>query len=179
MLFTELLEKVNTLSDLDRRGWALRGVEDPESVMDHSFKVAFLALLLGDELGEVDKGRLLSLALVHDIGEAEAGDITPLDGIPEEEKMRMERAAFEDMFASGHPNVMALWDELEEGKTQEAQMVKQIDKLDMAFMALQYENQGHDPRALDEFWEDAKRKVKHPVLKKILEEMEGVRGRGI
>lgn len=69
---TELLGK---LKDLKRSGWIMKKVSAPESVADHSWGVALLAVLLTPE--GLDRHKCLQLAIVHDLQETIVGDITP------------------------------------------------------------------------------------------------------
>jgi putative hydrolase of HD superfamily len=51
-------------------------------VAEHSFFVALLCLFLTDSyFPEADASKLVRMALLHDVGEARAGDITPHDGV--------------------------------------------------------------------------------------------------
>lgn len=50
------------------------GAGRPESVADHSWRAALMALTLEDRLGDVDCDRLIRLLLVHDLAEALTGD---------------------------------------------------------------------------------------------------------
>ena len=86
----------NRLKQLYRKGWLERGLapERCESVAEHSFAVALLALLLADACHPaLDRDRLLRMALLHDFGEIHAGDLTPGDGVPKAEKRRREAAS--------------------------------------------------------------------------------------
>ena len=61
----------NRLKAVPRLGWALRGVATPESVAEHTIGVGFVALALAEEIAEpVDRGKLLTIALIHDLAEA-------------------------------------------------------------------------------------------------------------
>jgi len=78
-----LAKQVQRLKRLLRQGWLDRGVPpaDTESVADHSLGVALLAWMAALEAqaagADLDPGRVLALALVHDLPEAEIGDWTP------------------------------------------------------------------------------------------------------
>ena len=95
---------------------------------------------------------MLELCLVHDLPEAEVGDITPHDGVPKAEKHRREAAAAERLFADA-PGLLARWLEYAEQQTPEARWVRQLDKLDMALQAAVYARQGADT---NEFLESAR-----------------------
>jgi len=69
----ELLHEVGHLSRTARSGYAL--LRQPgQSVAAHSFRVAFIALVLADQ-GEVDLARVLTMCLVHDLPEARTTDL--------------------------------------------------------------------------------------------------------
>src|SRR2546430_16075388 len=61
-----------------RKGWQKRVEGRVESVADHSFAVALLALHEGERRGH-DLEKILKLALIHDLEEAIIGDLTPMD----------------------------------------------------------------------------------------------------
>ena len=74
----ELMGFVGKLKELERTGWAMRGVKRPESVADHSFGTAILSMILAKDEG-LDVGKAAMMALVHDLPEAVVGDIVPSD----------------------------------------------------------------------------------------------------
>jgi putative hydrolase of HD superfamily len=129
------------LKRLPRAGWLRVGVEAPESVAAHSWGVAYLVLLLCPP--DVDRGRALALAVLHDVGEARVGDITPHDGVDRAEKRRAEEAALVSLV---DPALVALWREYEDGSSPEGRFVKACDKLDMALQAQLYATEGKDTR---------------------------------
>lgn len=137
----ELLREALALKALDRAGWKRKGIVAPESVADHSYGVALAALVLAPP--ELDRARLVAMALVHDLAEVRIGDITPHDGVPREEKKRREAEAAAALFAD-HPALAALWEEAERGETPEAKYLKQLDRLDMALQAEAYADLGFD-----------------------------------
>jgi putative hydrolase of HD superfamily len=117
------------------------GVERPESVAAHSWGVALLVLLRAPP--ELDRGKLLAMAVLHDLAEVRVGDLTPADGVPKDEKHRREREAMVALL--GHrPELLALWDEAEAGVTPEARFLKRMDRADMGMQAEHYAAAGHD-----------------------------------
>uniref|UniRef100_A0ABI7XGV5 HD domain containing 2 n=1 Tax=Felis catus TaxID=9685 RepID=A0ABI7XGV5_FELCA len=74
-----------------RTGWVYRNVQSPESVSDHMYRMAIMALVTKDE--HLNKDRCIRLALVHDMAECIVGDIAPADNIPKEEKHRREEVS--------------------------------------------------------------------------------------
>ena len=147
----EFLMDVNSLEGVDRAGFAMRGVEDPECVAAHTAGVAAAALLVADRLDEpVDRARILTMAVLHDLGEAKVGDI-PLVTKTEEDDLR-EAAAADEMVEGLSPGFADALREYREQATVEARVVKAADKLQMMAKVLAYqaESRGH----LDVFWEN-------------------------
>ena len=159
--------ELNHLKQTYRQGWLRGGVppERCESVAEHSFAVALLALLIADaHFSELDRDRVVRLALVHDLGEVYAGDLTPHDGVSAEEKhCREDRSIRQiaDKLPHGDEYV-ALWQEYEEQATREARLVRQIDRLEMGLQALVYERQGLAD--LSEFFDTVDRALSIPEL---------------
>lgn len=88
-----LLNLINFLGrfkDLKRSGWLARKVSSPESDAEHSFSLAFQALLLTPSY--LDRCRCIELALAHDIAEVYSGDMLPGE-INAAEKHQKEREA--------------------------------------------------------------------------------------
>lgn len=171
----EALAQMGALKTLARAGWRRRGIADGESVADHVYRAALLALVLEDRLGAgVDVDRLARLLLVHDLAESDpsVGDLTPFCGIGPEEKRRRERAAIERLAATipEWRSLLPLWREYDEALTPEACLAHELDALEMALQSREYEPlTGLD---LSEFRESARAKVRHPALRAILEALD-------
>src|SRR5689334_18039393 len=71
---------VGRLKTVARQGWVDRGVAEPESVADHTYRAVMLAWTLGAAAG-LDTNRLIKLLLVHDLAEASVGDATPYESL--------------------------------------------------------------------------------------------------
>ncbi len=68
-----LFLKIEVLKKIKRTGWMLKGIKNVKSVAEHSYRVAMLALLLGEKFN-LDKFKLVKMSLIHDLGEALVGD---------------------------------------------------------------------------------------------------------
>jgi putative hydrolase of HD superfamily len=151
-----LYNRLLALKHLPRTGWLQRGVLKTESVAEHTFGVAALALLVGDQIPDLDRGRLLTLALLHDMAEALMGDL-PVGArrfFGAQAKQDAEYRAMDELVGDS-PNAeeyLALWKEYSERESREARLIKQLDRLEMLLQALAYERAGH--RGMAEFWED-------------------------
>lgn len=163
----------NQLKLLYRQGWLKRGIppEQCESVAEHTLGVAVLALwLLDQHYPHLDRDKVLRMALLHDFGEIYAGDITPADGVLAQEKQSLEAAAVRSIFADlpAGADYVACWEEYEAGETPEARLVRQVDRLEMAFQAGIYRREGL--ATPEEFFQSARAAVDEPVLLELLAE---------
>jgi putative hydrolase of HD superfamily len=70
------LIEVHKLKETPRTGWVLMKVKNPETIAEHIFQTAFLAWLLVREKG-LNVGKIIKIALSHDLCEVYAGDKTP------------------------------------------------------------------------------------------------------
>jgi putative hydrolase of HD superfamily len=165
------------LKSIDRAGWRRCGIERVacESVADHTFGVALLALLLPlDEIaGEhrLDRDRCVALALVHDLAESIVGDITPHDGVEAADKHAREHDAIRQLAAAlGDEQILTLWEEFEAALTPEARLVRDLDVIEMAIQAKSYEQRGLlTPAQAAGFVESASRRIATTAGKQILQ----------
>ncbi|MBI5547382.1 MAG: HD domain-containing protein [Deltaproteobacteria bacterium] len=139
-----------------------KGVPGPETVASHSWGVAWLVLALAPP--ELDRGRALAYATVHDVAEVRVGDLTPADRVPAEEKSRRERTAMAAMDSElGSPRLLSLWDRYEAQADREARFVRELDRLDMALQALAYHEAGSP--GMEEFLDSADAAIRDPTLR--------------
>jgi len=166
--------EISHLKQLYRQGWLQRGIpqEQCESVAEHSFGVAVLALMLAEVINpDLDPLKVFRMALIHDFGEIYAGDFTPGDKIPPGKKYHLERESISQVFGKlpRGDEYIQLWDEFEAGGTPEAQFIQQIDKLEMVLQASVYEHQGWDN--LNEFFDCSRHRITSPEIKVLLESL--------
>lgn len=168
----------NHLKQLYRQGWLRVGLsrERCESVAEHSFGMALLCLFLADSyFPQADASKVVRIALLHDLGEAYAGDITPHDAVSKEEKLQREREAVERILGKlpRGAEYLALWEEYEHGTSFEARLVRQVDRLEMGLQATIYEHQGAGD--LSQFFASVHKALETPELKAVLAELEKLR----
>jgi putative hydrolase of HD superfamily len=170
------------LKQLYRQGWLQRGIpaERCESVAEHSFGVALLALFLAEAaFPDLDTYKVMRMALLHDFGEIYAGDITPADGVRREKKRELEQQAVQRVLGKLPDGAayIALWEEYERGDTPEARFVRQIDRLEMVLQASVYEHQ--NLANLAEFFESVRPVLATSPLQTILQSLEALRRLGM
>lgn len=171
----EFLTKIGKSKKILRHGWVREKIKDPESVAEHSFRLSVLAMVLADQLG-VDKEKLIKMALLHDIGEVITGDIVwsrggIIDIKKRAEKEELEKKGIEKVFkiiGKSH-EYLRLFEEMIERVSLEAKVFWEIDKLEMAIQALEYERDQN--RKLDEFFINADLQIYSSSLRKMLGEI--------
>lgn len=114
-----------------RRAWShLVRDRDVANLAEHTFRVAWLAMLIAKKEGVEDLGKVAKMALVHDICESRTGDVEYVQRLYVK---RDEDTAIVDMFAGTDfgEEFVALWREAEAKESIEAKCVKDADWLDV------------------------------------------------
>lgn len=110
-----------------------------ESVAEHSWRLSLMAIMIEKHLSKpIDLEKLLKMTIIHDLVEAEVGDIPAFDTMNDEQKRNMkhknEIMAIEkirDMLGNTLGNdIYELWMEFEEKETYEAKVANGLDKLE-------------------------------------------------
>lgn len=154
------------LKRLKRRGWAMRGIPEPESVAEHSYAVSLLSFAQAEKMG-IDSSKCLRLAIVHDLQESISNDITPHDNISLIEKSQIEEKSMKEISMKLKSNMFYnLWIEYEENRTKEAKLVHDMDKIEMLYQALDYER-SYPEKDLSEFFDYVKDRLQLEESKKI------------
>lgn len=108
-----------------------------ESVAEHTWMASLLAILLAHELPkDLDQLRLIKMVIIHDLAEATVGDIPTFEvSDRQNDKYVNEERAMKEMAArlpqESADELLALWREMEDCQTTEAQIVRAIDKLEV------------------------------------------------
>src|SRR3989338_2226951 len=97
----EFFQNAGKLKNIKRTGWKLMGIKNPESVAEHSFRLAVMAFALAPRFG-LDAEKCAVLALIHDLPEALAGD-TPHSGAPGKRQIASENRAMKKMLSKLEP----------------------------------------------------------------------------
>ncbi len=172
----ELLEfarLIGKLKKIPRSGWLKKvGVNNPESVAEHVFRQSILCMIVGDML-KLNTEKMIRMALLDDLHEAIIGDLMP------EEQTKVGEKEYRNQEISGTRKLLSfiskelvdeyfdIWNELHQLKSEEAKIVRQLDKIEMVIQSLEYEEEGHDKKKLDEFWVDTEKRITDKELIKL------------
>jgi putative hydrolase of HD superfamily len=142
----DFLHEMGQLKRLPRAGWQFAGIPNPESVAEHSFRVAIVGIALASVAG-ADVGRTAALCILHDSPESRIGDV-PAVGRAYVTTASPEAVSVHQ--TSGMPDELAtVFQELvrayEAEESIEARLAHDADKLETLLQAREYEAQGsHD-----------------------------------
>lgn len=103
-----------------------------ESVAEHSWRLALMAYLIGDEFPEADMDRVIRMCLLHDMGEAVTGDIPCFEKTDRDEAVEDQAVArlLEELPRRQRRDVELLFQEMREQQTVEAKLYRALDKLE-------------------------------------------------
>ncbi len=195
----DFLIEVGKLKKLKRRGIMFYGVKDPETVADHTFRMAIMTWLLGEKKG-FDVRKMLKIVLVHDLCEVYAGDITPYDGVlPEDEeekakfvrkwvrlsqakklekyrkKLKLEKESIEKLVRNLPEDlkkeILSLWYEYERRFSPEGIFIHQIDRVENLLEAFECFKRDKDFPTRP-WWEHVEEVVDDPILLEFIREIE-------
>jgi len=188
MDYIAFFELANGLKRNKRSGWVTRNVQGAESIADHSFRLALMAMVFAKKSG-VNAERAVKMALVHDLPEAITGDISRdrIDdyenslgvkpSISEAKKYEGEKEAMLEIVSKlekgNAKEIFSLWSEFEERKTKTAKFVKELDSLECLFQALEYKRADPKNKPLEDFfnYSEKMKRINSPLIKGIAEKL--------
>lgn len=139
----DLLFQSRMLKEIPRSGFPFLGA-GRESVAEHTYCTAFIALVMAKMEPDADAGRLVSMCLVHDLTEARIGDLNTVHKsyvVPDDQKAlrdTVQGLSFGDDLAE-------LIDEFEANTTLEARLAKDADQLALIMDLKALSDIGHRP----------------------------------
>ena len=170
-MLESFFQKVLLLKNIQRQGWKNKlGMNNVESVADHSYSTAMMSMVLSDLEG-LNTEKIIKMALLHDLAESVIGDVTP-DEIKDERKISMENKAMirilENLPSNVSQHYIILWDDFQKNSSKEANLLHEIDKLEMAFQAKFYLDKGVSKEKLRSFFKTANNEIRNKQLRDIL-----------
>ena len=140
MQLNQLLSQLEFIKEIDRlkyiqRKTKLFNSDRHENDAEHSWHLAMMVLVLAEHSNvPVDILKVLKMVLIHDIVEIDAGDTFLYDTSKSHVNTEEELVAAERIFgilpANQAREYIAIWQEFEEGQSNEAKFAKAIDRLE-------------------------------------------------
>ena len=129
-IYIEFLNIIEKLKCTTRHSWTSNGRH--ESVAEHSWRLAVMAMLCADEYPNLDIDKVIKMSLIHDFGEAITGDIPAFLKTVENEKD--EKKAIKNLLSllpiSIKNELSSLFEEMETQATDEAKLYKALDNIE-------------------------------------------------
>jgi len=135
--------ELGTLQRIKHEGWKIAGIKDPESVAEHSLRAAQIAFILAKMEGHKQPHKIATMLVFHDIGECRIGDIHKVANryidAHEEQAVKDQTKPLKKL----GEEILSLWQETEEAKTEAGKIAKDADLLEQAITAKEYQEQGY------------------------------------
>lgn len=145
--YMDFIKAAEGLKSVTRTAWTSEGRR--ESTAEHSWRLALMAAVFLEEFSQLDKYKVILMALIHDMGEIYTGDISANSVFSSKEKEEAERRDIQEVFRmlpDRHRDFyISLWEEYESGVTPEARFVKAFDKGETILQHIQ----GKNPEGFD------------------------------
>ncbi|MDQ1772993.1 HD domain-containing protein [Labilibaculum sp. A4] len=140
MKIDNLLKQVEFIKEIDKikyiqRKTKLFNSDRHENDAEHSWHLAMMAIVLSEHANEqIDVLKVLKMVLIHDIVEIDAGDIFIYDSVKNHSNTKEELKAAKRIFGmlptEQAQEFIAIWEEFEEGETNEAKFAKAMDRFE-------------------------------------------------
>ncbi len=126
----EFLNVVEKLKCNTRHSWTSSGRR--ESVAEHSWRLAFMAMLCADEYPQLDIDKVIRMCIIHDLGESITGDVPAF--LKTEQHRKEEDTAVDALLSMLPDNVREqlapLFEEMKAHETDEAKLYKSLDNIE-------------------------------------------------
>ncbi len=161
-----------------RQGWVREGIPKPESIADHSYRVAMMALILSPQ-AKLNTEKTVTMALLHDAMHALVPDIPSRpkeewQKISNKEMAQIEKKAMKKLLSSldkkRAQEFFELYLDVEEKRTKEGEFIKDLDCLEMCFQAFEYEKQ-HQKYFETDFFPYTEVRLTHPLVKDLFKKL--------
>ena len=173
-MLEDFFKIIINLKEIKRKGWIDKlGLDNVESVADHSYSMTFMSMILSEMQG-LDTTKIVKMSLLHDLAESSIGDFTP-DDISKEKKIELENNAMgkiiENLPEKLADDYLSIWDEFLSCTSKEAIFVHEMDKLEMVFQAKNYLNNGIPKEKIQTFIDSANAEIKNKDLKDMISKL--------
>lgn len=128
--YVEFLNLIAQLKKNTRHSWTDENRK--ESVAEHSWRLAVMALLCSDEYPHLDMNKVIKMCLIHDFGEAITGDVPSFYKTDDHERREEEaiNTILQKLPDEYKSEFSLLYREMSEMKTEEAKLFKALDNME-------------------------------------------------
>ena len=163
----DFFAEAGLLKRVRRSGWWVAGIDDPESVADHSFRTAVMGFYMA-HLEGVDPFKVVSMCLFNDIHEARINDLHKM-GHSYIDFKDAEKRVFNDQIDRIDEKVKeplsTLRTEYDAQETEESKVARDADILECLVQAKEYLDSGY--KEAEHFFETAPDHLETETAKKL------------
>ncbi len=140
----KFLFELGNLRRIKHEGWRVAGVDEPESVADHSLRAAQIGYFLAKMENYPDPNVIATMLIFHDIGECRIGDLHKI-ARRYIETTNEDHAVKEQLepFGETGDEIFSLWSEVESRSSDAGVIAKDADLLEQALSAKEYLEKGY------------------------------------
>ena len=180
--YIDFLNKIEKLKCNTRHSWTSSGRK--ESIAEHSFRLAVMAMLSKDEYPTLDIDKVIKMCLIHDFGEAVTGDIPAFIKTDEHESQEADavKKLIKELPEETKIEMLLLFEEMASLSTPEAKLFKALDNMEAlishneadisTWNELEYSlniTYGQENAEWSDWTKSLKNEIKNDTLKKINE----------
>ncbi len=164
-------QHIESLKNVKRKGWIIKSdVKEVESVADHSYAATSMAMIISDLAG-TNTEKVMKMMLIHDLPEVIIGDLIPGEDINKDiEEGKAIKNILKNLPEKMQIEYSEIWKEFKVNKTKEAQLVHEIDKLELIIQLFLYK-EFMTEESFSEFLQSSEKNIKFDLNKKLLREI--------
>ncbi len=142
---THYLYELGQLRRIKHEGWRLAGIEQPDSVADHSLRAAQIGYCLAVMENYENPFEVVTMLVFHDAGECRTGDIHKVANryVTSNEKLAIEEQT-ETLPLQMKETLRRLWNEMHDKSTTAGVIAKDADILELALTAKEFQESGYN-----------------------------------
>jgi putative hydrolase of HD superfamily len=167
--YVSFIFELGHLRRIKHEGWRIVGVDDPDSVAEHSLRAAQIAFVLASMEGK-DPYKVCAMAVFHDMGECRIGDLHKIAArYVEADEERVVKDQTISLGETGK-DIFDMWNQIDNRLTPEGIIAKDADYLEQAFLAREYVEKGY--RHAQEWINNVRDALQTESAKKLIDELE-------
>jgi len=167
--YAVFMHEMGMLKRIQREGWKLLGIVNPESVAEHSLRAAQIGFILAKLENYENPEKICTMLVFHDIGECRIGDIHKVANryVNANEKT----VVLDQTQSLGEigESIFSLWDEIEQQKTTAGIIAKDADLLEMIVTACEIKQR--QIKGVENWFENTKKRLKTQTAKRLFQEL--------
>lgn len=128
--YLKIIHFCEELKNVTRHSYTSKGRH--ESTAEHSFRLALMAYFMKDEFHYLDMNKVITMCLIHDLGEVITGDIPVFDKSEQDEEKESEvlNSWVQTLPEPYVSELSALYHEMNQLESDEAKLYKALDQLE-------------------------------------------------